>query len=585
MSEIQDPASQGSEWRVVLAVVLSMAVLFGFQLFIPQTPAPEQPPPEAVEEPQPAQPSREGQVEGSQPDETAQPGTLSQQGADEELPPTEAAPTEIVMENQEMRLVWSNRRASLISAELLNYQNDQGQPVQVLPQGLPEDATRPLQVRVPGGLYESVVADAVYEVEGAFNGKVPAGGELKMRFRRGAVDIERRVRIPREGYTLQVSTDVRVEGVPTDYFLTMGAGIGRHGPESGWQGDFRYPRVVYRSNSGLSEFAPGDLEEERHVRAGEFQWLAVDSLYFTYALLSGGRPFTGAEIYEANYSMPDAEDEVVETVLQLAEVKVPAGSQVDLYVGPKYPDRLALADPTLPELIDYGLLEILVIPLKWALIETNSFIHNYGFSIIILTFLINLILAPIRIKQVRSMKKMGELQPQMKAIQEKYKKMKRDDPRKLKMNEEVMALYKQHGVNPLGGCLPLLLQMPFLFAFYQMIAYSIELREASFMLWIHDLSRPDPYYITPLVMGASMVAQQAMSPSVGDSTQRKMMMFMPVVFTFFFLNVSSGLAIYFLFSNIFGLAFQKGFQALMPEEDKGKPSSKPKGPSKKSGRK
>jgi YidC/Oxa1 family membrane protein insertase len=141
------------------------------------------------------------------------------------------------------------------------------------------------------------------------------------------------------------------------------------------------------------------------------------------------------------------------------------------------------------------------------------------------------------------------------------------------MNREIMALYQQHGVNPLGSCLPLLLQMPFLFAFYRMLAGSIELRGAPFMLWIQDLSQHDPYYVTPVVMGASMVLQQKMTPTTGDPTQRRMMMMMPIMFTYFFLWVSSGLALYFLFSNAFGILFQVGIQRMNREEP---PSSKPK---------
>jgi YidC/Oxa1 family membrane protein insertase len=178
-----------------------------------------------------------------------------------------------------------------------------------------------------------------------------------------------------------------------------------------------------------------------------------------------------------------------------------------------------------------------------------------------------------------SMSKMSALQPKLKSIQDKYKRMKRDDPRKQQMNTEVMALYKQHGVNPLGGCLPLLLQMPILFAFFRMLDASIELRGAPFIFWIQDLSKADPYYITPIVMGISMVAQQKMTPATGDPTQRKMMMFLPVVFTFFFLNFSSGLVVYFLFSNLFAMMLQLGMQKFKPELAKkpaGKKAGKPK---------
>jgi YidC/Oxa1 family membrane protein insertase len=207
-------------------------------------------------------------------------------------------------------------------------------------------------------------------------------------------------------------------------------------------------------------------------------------------------------------------------------------------------------------------------------------VNNYGWAIIIVTFFINLVLLPIRYKQTKSMKKMSEVQPQLKAIQNKYKKLPRKDPKRQDMNKEIMELYQQHGVNPLGGCLPLLVQMPFLFAFYRMLASSIELRGAPFMLWIQDLSKADPYYITPIVMGATMIVQQKMTPATGDPAQRRMMMIMPVVFMFFFLSLSSGLVIYFLFSNVFGMLFQWAMQKMSPSEEV-KPSSKPKRDSKK----
>jgi YidC/Oxa1 family membrane protein insertase len=161
---------------------------------------------------------------------------------------------------------------------------------------------------------------------------------------------------------------------------------------------------------------------------------------------------------------------------------------------------------------------------------------------------------------------MSELQPKVRSIQDRYKRLKRDDPRRQDMNAEMMALYKEHGVNPLGGCLPLLVQMPFLFAFYRMLYSSFELRGAPFIFWITDLSKQDPYYVTPIVMGVTMLLQQMMTPTPGqDPTQRRMMMILPVMFTFFFLNMSSGLTVYFLFSNVFGMMFQLLLQKWSPE--------------------
>ncbi|MEE8350008.1 MAG: YidC/Oxa1 family insertase periplasmic-domain containing protein, partial [Acidobacteriota bacterium] len=261
--------------------------------------------------------------------------------------------------------------------------------------------------------------------------------------------------------------------------------------------------------------------------------------------------------------------------LMMAEANLEQGTEYSIFIGPKSYETLEAIDSTLVQLIDYGMFAVLVRPLVLSLRFVHGFVGNYGFAIIILTFIINMVLFPVRYKQMVSMKKMAILQPQIKAIQDKYKGMKKTDPRRSKMNEEVMGFYKAEGVNPLGGCLPLVFQMPVLFAFYNMLFVSIELRGAPFIGWIVDLSRFDPYYVTPILMGVSMVVQQKMTPAAGDPAQRKMMMFLPVVFTFFFLNLSSGLVLYFLFSNLFGMMFQVAFQKINPELASPAPKQKP----------
>jgi YidC/Oxa1 family membrane protein insertase len=174
----------------------------------------------------------------------------------------------------------------------------------------------------------------------------------------------------------------------------------------------------------------------------------------------------------------------------------------------------------------------------------------------VLTVLINLAMFPLRHKSMVSMRKMQALQPEIKSIQDRYAKYKLTDPERQKMNQEMMALYKQKGVNPASGCVPMLLTMPVLFAFYQMLASSIELRGAPFMGWIHDLSKMDPYYVTPLIMGATMFWQQRMMPTTADPVQARMFMFMPLVFTIMFLWAPSGLVIYWLISNIMAIGQQ-----------------------------
>jgi len=191
--------------------------------------------------------------------------------------------------------------------------------------------------------------------------------------------------------------------------------------------------------------------------------------------------------------------------------------------------------------------------LKWV----NGFVGNYGWSIIILTILINVIMFPLRHKGVVSMRKMQEIQPEVKAIQDRYSKLKATDPAKQKMNQELMTLYKERGVNPAGGCVPMLLTMPVLIAMWALLSTAIELRGAPFVGWIHDLTAHDPLYITPVIMGVSQLWQQRMTPSAGmDPAQQRMMMVMPIVFTVMFLWLPAGVAIYYAVTNLWGIGQQ-----------------------------
>ena len=200
---------------------------------------------------------------------------------------------------------------------------------------------------------------------------------------------------------------------------------------------------------------------------------------------------------------------------------------------------------------------VIVVPLLRSLKWVNGYVGNWGWSIILLTFFINVILFPLRHKSVVSMRKMQEIQPQVKAIQDRYKNFKATDPAKQKMNTEMMALYKEKGVNPASGCVPMLLTMPFIFAFYALLSTAIELRGAPFFGWIHDLSAHDPYFVTPILMGISQLWQQRLAPATGmDPVQQKMTMLMPIFFTFLFLWYPAGVALYWLINNVFAIGQQ-----------------------------
>jgi len=230
--------------------------------------------------------------------------------------------------------------------------------------------------------------------------------------------------------------------------------------------------------------------------------------------------------------------------------------RVRFFFGPKDFDILESVDRRLVRVINFGMFDFLAVPLLRALEWIHGYVANYGWAIIILTVLINAVMFPLRHKSMVSMRKMQEIQPQVKVIQDRYGKLKATDPERQKMNTELMGLYKERGVNPASGCIPMLLTMPILFAFYSLLSAAIEIRGEPFIGWITDLSARDPYYITPILMGASQLWQQMLTPSSADPVQAKMMLMMPLVFTFMFLWMPSGLVIYWFTSNLLAIGQQ-----------------------------
>lgn len=216
----------------------------------------------------------------------------------------------------------------------------------------------------------------------------------------------------------------------------------------------------------------------------------------------------------------------------------------EVFLGAKDLDFLRKNKPELVEIISFGFFSFIAKPLLWILKGINNLIGNWGFSIIILTFLLRIVLYPINHKQIVSMKKMQKVQPKIEAIRKKYKNAIKDMDERAKMNQEIMEVYKKEGINPLGGCLPLAIQIPILWAFYSMLTSAIELRNSPFIFWIKDLSSRDPYYITPILMGIGMLWQQKMTPTQGTGSQKFLMNMMPIFFTFLFLNFPSGVVLY-----------------------------------------
>jgi YidC/Oxa1 family membrane protein insertase len=323
---------------------------------------------------------------------------------------------------------------------------------------------------------------------------------------------------------------------------------------------FEGPSVLI--DKKLKEIKTKDIAKQS-IYPGDITWVALQDRYFMMSIIPDQPVEASMQLYlrgkdelEAQYMLPDS---AINSGTQRTY-------QYALFFGPKSMDILNAMGHDLGKALNFGMFDILAKPCVWLMNKLYSVIPNYGIAIIILTVLIKAILWPLGSKSYKSMSEMKKIQPLMKDIREKYK----DD--KKKMNEEVMSLYRTYKINPLGGCLPMVVQLPVFFALYRMLYQAIELRHAPFFLWIDDLSAPDrlfrfdfaipfmepPYGIPVLtiIMGATMLLQQKMSPPMGDPTQAKMMMFMPLIFTVIFINFSAGLVLYWLVNNILSIAQQ-----------------------------
>ena len=315
-------------------------------------------------------------------------------------------------------------------------------------------------------------------------------------------------------------------------------------------------------NDTLEEIKIKKLKDQDTFE-GKIKWIALQSRYFMSGLIPD-------QVEEASLHLSLESEKFMAARYRQPETAIQPGNQYtytyQIFMGPKRMQELRQVGNDLDKLINFGWFDFIAKPCVWLMNVFYSVIPNYGVAIIILTLLVKILLWPLGQKSYKSMSEMKKIQPLMKEIREKYKNDKK------KMNEEVMGLYRTYKINPLGGCLPMVVQLPVFFALYRMLYEAIELRHAHFFLWINDLAAPDrlfnfdfsipfmePPYGIPvltLVMGASMLLQQKMSPPMGDATQAKMMMFMPVVFTFIFINFSSGLVLYWLTNNILSIAQQ-----------------------------
>ena len=541
------------EKRAILAIALSLLVLLAFRYYFDQQ-TPQRNPGTT--------PATQYQERTEQP---AAPAPAPPSGTNAPTPSgadTNAKAQQVVIEGDLYRAVIDNRGALITSWELKKYKSSQGKVFEIIPTSRTTDAwPNPGSLLFQDAATTTMANKDLYEVttKGVPNGRgvLAPPVTVNLRLRRGDFTFEKHYRFDKDNYLVQLTANFNKGGKTLDGEFLLGQDIGPQ-QEHLLSSSTKLEAVYYSGGKVTREGPPKNENDPKPIR-GDIIWAGLDMQYFAMLAIPE-HSFPVFDIQKRATTSESVTGEKINRDLIRLTLPVSGSLEYEMYLGPKNPSDLqAVKGADITGVINYGWFSFLVSPLLVVLRWIHQFVHNYGVAIIVLTFFLSVLLFPVRLKQMLSMKKMQVVQPKVKAIQERYKRYKKTDPKRAEMNQEIMALYKEHNVNPLGGCLPMLLQLPLLFAFYSLLAYSIELRQAPLVWWIHDLSLKDPYYVLPILMGISMFISQKMTPMGpgADPAQAKMMMMMPVVLTFMFLTYSSGLNLYFLCSNIFQVGFQK----------------------------
>src|SRR6266850_6807345 len=532
------------ERRVLLAIFLSFLVLYLYQALVVK------PVPKPVITPS-SQTAAGNATPPAAADSVTSPAPAVPPPAAPAIPTAEpivadAEERDIRVETRDVIAVFTNRGARLKSWRLKRYFDQEGKPQEIVENKLSSQPL-PFTLRTTDEETTTALNGGLYTVSGAPSAS-PATSPVDLRFEyRDASGLQaiKQFHLEAASYVVAFKATVTQGDRAVTPTIVWGPAVGDVGQVSQYT---QKAEALLFVDGKVQRLAPKDLAKQS-VFEGDFKFAGVDDNYFMTAAL-----FTGpAKVSFHPVSIPPPPNtkeparDLVSFELEPQQFDAPH----QFFAGPKDFTVLASIDRDLTRAINFGMFAVIVVPLLNSLKWVNGFVGNYGWSIVILTIMINAIMFPLRHKSAVSMRKMQEIQPQVKAIQDRYAKLKATDPAKQKMNQELMALYRERGVNPASGCVPMLLTFPVLFAMWALLQTSIELRGAPWFGWIHDLSQHDPWYVLPIVMGASQIWQQRITPATGaDPAQQKMMMFMPVIFTVMFLWLPAGAAIYYGVTNL-----------------------------------
>lgn len=552
------------EMRILVASLLSVAVIILWtKYFGPKPPAhvPQQ------NQPAVSAPATSGSsaptAAPAEPTPSAAPSTVST-AAIPSAPPTEDTKERtIVVENALYRVEFSNRGAVVKSWQLKKYKDD-SKPQKVLdlvhPKAAADTGGWPFSVVIDDPQLEKAANTGLYKVSGDA-ASLTAPADLAFTWSDGHLEVTKKFHFD-HSYVLNVETSVTYNGTRLHGGLAWRGGFGDltvTNPIS-----VETVTTFYSESGKLSTFAHKKLdapEKWGNIWMGGKTFAGIADRYFTVAFLPpNDSPGTLLETryWKVFHSIQVDGKDQSEPVPEVAVITRSEPMALRVYVGPKDYDDLKAIHPPLHSLVQFGWLEIIADPLFHGLKWLHSYVPNWGWAIVVLTLIVNMVLFPLRISSYKTTIKMQRVGPEIKQIQEKYKKYKMNDPRKAEMNKEVMAIYSREGINPIGGCLPMALQFPIWFGLNRALSYAIELRHANW-LWVRDLASKDPYYVLPVMVGVSMYLVSKMTPmTITDPQQAKMMKLMPISMAVMFVvfPFSSGLALYILTSSLVGILQQ-----------------------------
>ncbi len=540
------------ERRVVLAFLLSFGVFLLFVRFFGPEPA-EQPPAPVSERSVPPEPPL--------PDEPAEEIVT----APEQEQRAAAGEQTIRVRSRLFHAELTNRGARLTGFALQEHRDSSGAPYQIIPQGDERvREVRPLDVVLPAERNPGRLQDALHEVRvdgtlrtGTVELDLADGERREIRFEwvgADGLEVRKTLEVMGGEYRIPVEVSVQRGGAEVPKEVLYGPGVGEEPSEGTYVGA---DQGVLKIGGESVLYSRDDIREGQAASLA-VQAVGISSHYFAGLLVAEpGQRYDGRLDplpipWESFRIVP--EDASGNRAMMVSRLGCSGVARFTMYSGPKQVERL---EELGVDIVEFGSwLRLLVAPIRLAILRVHDFTGNYGWAIILVTALINLLLAPLKHYSYVSIRGMQKISPQIKRIQERYRNLKPTDPRRNEMNREMMALYKEHGVSPVGGCLPMLLLMPFFFAFYRLLVVSVELRQAHFLFWVTDLSREDPYFILPILMGVSQLVMQKMSTTQAEGLQARIMMLMPLVFTIILAWAPSGLVLYWFANNILSMAQQ-----------------------------